>query len=117
MFQASFIFRPGTIDEEFHERNAEIGRRAAAVDGFLGEEAWQSPDGRLRQAVYFFATYEGLTTFVSDPAHRDAKARQARWYEGYHVIISRITDTYGDGRLPHATGDARRSRSANRARG
>jgi heme-degrading monooxygenase HmoA len=110
VFQACFLFRPGEIDDEFHRRNAEIGARAAAIDGFLGEEAWQSPDGTLRNAVYYWATRDGLDQFVRDAAHRDAKSQQARWYNGYHVIISEVTQTYGDGRLPHVTGDSRRQR-------
>lgn len=114
MFQACFIFRPGKIDEEFHQRNADISARAAAIEGFLGEEAWRSPDGSLRNAVYYWATREGLERFVRDAAHRDAKSKQARWYNGYHVIISEVTDTYGDGKLPHVTGDARRQRLAER---
>lgn len=108
MFQATFVFKPGKIDREFHDRNAEIGKRAAAIEGFLGEESWQSPDGTLRQAVYYWASQEGLTAFVNDKAHREAKKEQGRWYEGYHVIISKITNTYGDGRLLHPTGDARK---------
>jgi heme-degrading monooxygenase HmoA len=117
MYQATFIFRPGVIDTEFHDRNAEISARAAAIDGFLGEESWRSANGALRSAVYFWATREGLDQFVRDPAHRDAKARQARWYDGYHVIISEVTHTYGDGKLPHITGDARRQRAAERGGG
>ncbi len=110
MFQATFIFRPGKIDQDFLDRNTEIGNRAAAIEGFLGEESWLSPDGKLRQAVYFWATEEGLSAFVNDKVHRDAKKEQGRWYDGYHVIISEITSTYGDGRLMHPTGDARRRR-------
>lgn len=110
MYVASFIFRPGTIDQEFHDRNAEISSRAASIDGFLGEESWRSPDGTLRNAVYYWATKDGLDRFVRDPEHRAAKGKQRQWYQGYHVIISEVTDTYGDGRLPHVTGDARRQR-------
>lgn len=117
MFVASFIFRPGVIDQDFHDRNAEIGLRASTIDGFLGEEAWRSPNGDLRNAVYYWATREGLEKFVRDPAHRDAKGQQARWYDGYHVVISEITDTYGDGRLPHVTGDARRQKLMERRGG
>ena len=80
------------------------------MEGFVAEESWQSPDGGLRMAAYYWATREALDAFVRDGAHRQAKARQARWYEGYHVIVSQVVDTYGDGRLPHPTGDARRAR-------
>ena len=33
------------------------------------------------------------------PQHREAKDLVQRWYDGYRIVISEITATYGDGRL------------------
>lgn len=110
MFQASFIFRPGKLDEEFHRINDTVAEEARGMDGYLGEESWSSPAGGLRLVNYFWRDREALDAFVALASHRSAKREQARWYEGYHVIISEVVGTYGDGRLPHLTGDTRRSR-------
>ena len=109
MLQAAFMFRPGRSDAEFDALNAQIAACAAGLDGFLGEETWRSPDGTLRLAIYYWRDRQVLDRFVQDTVHRKAKSRQAEWYDGYHVIISEIVSTYGDGRLEHLTGDGRRS--------
>lgn len=112
MYQAAFMFRPGPTDAEFQAFNAQINACAIRLDGFLGEENWQSPDGSLRMALYYWADRICLDAFVRDPIHRKAKARQAEWYNGYHVIVSEVISSYGDGRLPHPTGDSRRKNNA-----
>lgn len=112
MLQASFLFRPGRLDAEFEALNAAIGARAREIAGFVGEEGWRSPDGSLRLAVYFWTDRESLDRFLRDDVHRRAKGRQREWYDGYHVIVSEIVSTYGDGRLPHVTGDSLRGRPA-----
>ena len=33
------------------------------------------------------------------PAHREAKARQSRWLNGYQVVVSQVLRVYGDGKL------------------
>ena len=114
MFQASFIFRPGELDENFHAANDVIAGAAKAIEGYLGEESWASPGTGLRMATYFWETREALDQFAKLASHRAAKQQQGRWYEGYHVIIAETATTYGDGKLSHVTGDTRRARS-NRA--
>ncbi|WP_227287690.1 hypothetical protein [Boseongicola sp. H5] len=112
MLQATFMFRPGQIDAEFDVLNAQISARAEQIDGFVGEESWRFPKGDLRLAVYYWSDREGLDRFVRDAVHVKAKGRQSQWYNGYHVIVSQIVSTYGDGKLPHVTGDWRRTRRA-----
>ena len=34
------------------------------------------------------------------PQHLEAKGQVARWYDGYRIVVSQITATYGDDRLP-----------------
>lgn len=109
MYQASFIFRPGQLDEDFHKANKVIGEAAAAIEGYAGEESWCSPATGLRMAAYYWRTREALDEFARLASHRAAKQQQARWYQGYHVIISKIETTYGDGTLEHVTGDKRRA--------
>ncbi|WP_299794460.1 antibiotic biosynthesis monooxygenase [uncultured Marivita sp.] len=112
MFQAAFMFRPGQTDAEFDAFTAQINACANRLDGFLGEENWRSPDGTIRLAIYYWEDRACLDAFVRDPVHRQAKARQAEWYNGYHVIMSKVISTYGDERLPHVTGDSRRKRTS-----
>jgi heme-degrading monooxygenase HmoA len=110
MLQAAFMFRPGRTDAEFDALTAQIEACAKGIDGFLGEETWRSPDGALGLAIYDWTDRAALDRFVRDAVHREAKGRQAEWYDGYHVVISEVISTYGDGRLPHVTGDGRRAR-------
>lgn len=112
MFQASFLYRPGTLDSEFHRVSGAVADEAAQMEGFLGEESWTCRDTGLCNAVYYWRDRPSLDAFVRAAAHRAAKRQQARWYDGYHVIISEIVATYGDGRLAHVTGDSRRKRPA-----
>jgi hypothetical protein len=37
------------------------------------------------------------------PQHLEAKDQYQRWYDGYQIVVSEVTATYGDGRLPHVT--------------
>jgi len=108
MYQASFIFRPGQLDEDFHKANEVIGEAASAIEGYLGEESWSSQATGLRMATYYWRSREALNEFARLASHRAAKQQQSRWYQGYHVIVSKIETTYGDGKLEHVTGDTRR---------
>ena len=44
MFSISFIFKPGTYDDEFHRLGAATEAVANGTEGFLGSEAWWSED-------------------------------------------------------------------------
>jgi heme-degrading monooxygenase HmoA len=95
-----FIFQPGQYDDDFHRLDGEIDAYARSLPGFDRVETWQSADGRLVNAVYYFADKESLGQLSRVPQHREAQGQVQRWYDGYRIVVSEITTTYGDGRLP-----------------
>ena len=103
MYSAAFIFQPGTYDAEFHRLDALIDEVARSSEGFLGSETWISPDGKTKNATYYWTNLESLKVFSQHPDHIEAKRNYAKWYDGYHVIISKIERVYGDGALEHPT--------------
>lgn len=109
MYSAAFIFEPGQYDDEFHRLNDIIDAVAKSLPGFLGVDSWQSTSGSLRNVTYFWSDLETLKTFSSHPAHQEAKRQYARWYKGYHIIVSQVLRSYGDGALTHITPDNRRN--------
>ena len=109
MYQISFIFKPGTYDEDFHALNRAIDAVAAATPGFLGTDSWVSPDGAMRNATYYWSDLAHLRDFAQSAVHKQAKGQYGRWYDGYRIVVARITNSYGDGRIEHLTdpsGDA-----------
>jgi hypothetical protein len=38
---------------------------------------------------------------MDHPVHREAKARQARWLKGYHVVVAQVLRSHGDGGTAH----------------
>ena len=109
MYSASFIFEPGDYDSEFHALNAKIDAVAESLPGFLGSETWLSPDGKRRNAIYYWETLDALKTFSRDPNHLEAKRQYSKWYKGYHVVVAEILRTYGDGGIEHVTPNARQA--------
>lgn len=107
MFIAAFHWLPGQYDEQFHELNARIDAVARANPGFVGAESWQGADGSRRCATYYWRDMASLQAFAHDPAHLEAKREYARWYDGYHIVISQVLRSYGDGRMPHLAANAR----------
>ncbi len=103
MYAAAFIFEPGTYDERFHTLDAQIEAAAASNPGFLGRETWQSADGLRFNATYYWSDLESLKAFSQNPLHLEAKAAYQRWYKGYHIVISEVMRSYGDGVLNHIT--------------
>lgn len=103
MFSAAFIFKPGTYDDEFHRLNGLIERAANATDGYLGAESWQSPDGAVLNAIYYWETLEALKDFSTNPHHLEAKKQYSKWYDGYHIVVSEIVRSYGDETIAHFT--------------
>ena len=108
MFSAAFIWEPGTYDAEFNELNALIEAAATSTPGYLGVEAWQSEDGKRRNATYYWDALESLKALSVHPKHIEAKHKYARWYNGYHVVISEVVKSYGDGAFAHLTSDTQR---------
>lgn len=110
MYCASFISQPGTYDSEFHDLTRMIDQVASSLVGFLGVESWHASDSERKCTNYYWADLEALKAFASHPVHRQAKRHYARWYDGYHVIISEIVRSYGDGSILHITPNDRPSR-------
>ncbi|HEX3124630.1 MAG TPA: DUF4188 domain-containing protein [Rhodanobacteraceae bacterium] len=111
MHSAAFIFEPGTYDARFHELNALIDAAARATPGYLGAESWCSPDGRRANATYYWESLEALREFSTHPKHVEAKREYQRWYRGYHIVISEIVRSYGDGAFAHFTPNTRAART------
>lgn len=101
MFAATFTFSQGEYDEEFHKRDQAIAGVARSIPGYLGEEAWENTAAGLISTVYYWETLAALQQLVEHPMHLSAKQLQGRWLQGYHVTISQVLRTYGDGGVPH----------------
>ncbi len=103
MYSAAFIWEPGVYDAEFHRLNAIIDGVARSLPGFLGVDSWQTADGGRRNATYYWDSLDTLATFSAHPVHREAKRQYARWYKGYHIVVSQVLRSYGDGAIAHVT--------------
>ena len=101
MIAATFIFKPGTYDDEFHRLDAIIMAVAEATPGYIGAERWWSKDGSERSVVYYFETQEALKAFSRDETHLEAKRQSKRWYEAYRVVISEVLSSHSDGEMDH----------------
>ncbi|KVR67129.1 antibiotic biosynthesis monooxygenase family protein [Burkholderia ubonensis] len=99
MYASTFIFRAGQYDDEFHRLDRQIADIARAIPGYLGEETWERADAGLIQNVYYWESEEALQQLIRHPAHLEAKAKHARWLDGYRVVISKVIREYGDGNL------------------
>ena len=99
MICAQFIFKPGTYDEEFHRLDGEIDAFARSLPGFDRIELWHAPESGVINAIYYFTDRESVAQLSRFPQHLEAKGQVQRWYDGYRIIISEVTSTYGDGRL------------------
>lgn len=47
----------------------------------------------------FLRLDQSVAQLARFPQDRQAKDQVARWYNGYRIVISEVTATYGDGRL------------------
>ncbi|KRB84960.1 antibiotic biosynthesis monooxygenase family protein [Noviherbaspirillum sp. Root189] len=112
MLTAAFIFQPGKRDAEFDRLNALISEAARATGGFLGEESRQSADGQLLNTTYYWDSMEALKRFSSHPKHLEAKRGYKHWYGGYHVVMSEVAKSFGDGGPEHLTPSERMGTSS-----
>ena len=103
MFSISFIFKPGTYDDEFRRLDAATQAVAESTEGYLGSETWWSDDRTMCNAIYYWADLAHLSDFAQATTHRAAKSAYDRWYDGYQVVVAEVRGAYGDGRLPHLT--------------
>lgn len=108
MYSAAFIWEPGEYDAEFHRLNALIEGVARSLPGYRGVESWQRADGGLRNATYYWDNLDTLKAFSTHPVHQEAKRQYARWYRGYHIVVSQVLRSYGDAAFEHITPNERR---------
>ena len=107
MYAAAFIFEPGADDERFHTLDALIEAAAVANPGYLGRETWYSEDRTRLNATYYWRDLDALKVFSAHPQHLEAKREYQRWYKGFHIVISEVVRSYGDGALSHITPNSR----------
>lgn len=107
MYTAAFIFEPANYDERFHALDALIEAAARATPGFLGSETWHSADGARINATYYWTDLASLNAFAKDPNHLQAKREYQQWYKGFHIVISEVIRSYGDGAFVHITPNTR----------
>lgn len=101
MFSATFTFAKGEYDDEFHRLDRAIAEVAKAIPGYLGEEAWENSSTGLVSTVYYWQTLEALRQLIEHPTHLAAKQKQAKWINGYHIVIAQVIRSYGDGGIAH----------------
>ena len=103
MYSATFIFDKKQFDDEFHALDAVIAAAARETVGFLGDESWQDASTGRWCNVYYWSDEAGLQQLMQHPTHLQAKAGQARWLDGYQVVVSKVLRSYGDERISHPT--------------
>ena len=54
-----------------------------------------------------FHRLNAIKTFSTHPVHQQAKREYAHWYAGYHIVVSQVLRSYGDGAFEHVTPNAR----------
>ena len=99
MYSSTFIFAKGEWDDEFYKLDEEIAKAARSTPGYLGEESWENQQNGLVSNVYYWESLEALQGLMRHPKHLEAKAKQAAWLNGYHVVIAQVLRTYGDSKL------------------
>jgi heme-degrading monooxygenase HmoA len=107
MYIAMFIFDPGERDAEFQRLNELIDEAARATGGLIGQESWCEANGTRINATYYWETLDALKKFSSHPTHLEAKRQYRRWYEGYHVVVAEVLNSYGDEAFEHLTSNRR----------
>ena len=101
MYAATFTFAKKQFDEDFHRLDQAIAAAAKALPGYLGEESWDNASTGLSCNVYYWESLEALQALMQHPMHLQAKAAQANWLDGYHVVISQVLRSYGEPTWSH----------------
>jgi len=107
MYTSTFTFAIREFDDAFHTLDKQIAETARAIPGYLGEESWENAATGLVSNVYYWETMDALQALMRHPAHLAAKRAQARWLNGYHVVIAQVVGSYGDGGITHPLADRR----------
>jgi heme-degrading monooxygenase HmoA len=103
MYSATFIFDKKQFDTEFYTLDKAIAEAAKNTTGYIGEEAWENAETGRISTVYYWESMDGLQELMKHPKHLEAKAAQAKWLDGYHVVIAQVLRAYGDGTFAHPT--------------
>jgi heme-degrading monooxygenase HmoA len=101
MYTSTFTFAKREFDDDFHALDQAIAELARAIPGYLGEESWENPATGLMSNVYYWESLESLQALMAHPAHLAAKQQQARWLQGYQVVIAQVIGSYGDQGIAH----------------
>jgi heme-degrading monooxygenase HmoA len=99
LYTATFVFAKKQFDDDFHRLDAQIAAVARAIPGYLGEETWDNAVSGLVSNVYYWDSLAALQQLVQHPLHREAKASQSRWLDGFRVTIAQVLRRYGDAGL------------------
>jgi len=108
VYTAAFIYTISDYDDEFHRLNALIDAVARSLPDYLGSESWISEDGKKNNSTYYWSSLESLKQFSTHPQHLEAKRQYSRWYEGFHIVVSEVMRSYGDGGISHITPNERK---------
>jgi len=103
MVSATFIFQKKDYDDEFYRLDKIVEDSNKANPDFLGQDSWENIEKDLQCVVYYYESMKGLEDLKNISAHREAKKGYSKWYQGYHVVISEIINSYGDGFIQHST--------------
>ena len=101
MYTSTFTFAKRQYDDEFHALDNVIAEIAKSIPGYLGEESWKNAVTGLISNVYYWDTIDALRQLIEHPAHISAKQQQARWLNGYQIVIAQVIRSYGDGGIAH----------------
>lgn len=110
VYTATFTFAKRQYDDEFHALDQVIARVAKSIPGYLGEESWESAATGLISNVYYWESLESLRQLIEHPDHVRAKQQQARWLDGYQIVIAQVVRTYGEGNIEHPLAPFSRSK-------
>jgi heme-degrading monooxygenase HmoA len=99
MYSATFLFAKRQYDEDFHRLDVAIAEAARSIPGYLGEESWENAHSGVVSNVYYWDSLEALDVLMRHPKHLEAKSSQARWLDGYQVVIAQVVRTYGNSQL------------------
>lgn len=99
VFSATFTFAKKEFDEAFHKLDEAISKAAQSTPGYLGEVHWENPKTGLVSNAYYWDSLESLQKMMQHPDHLLAKQNQALWLDGYHVTVSQVLRSYGDGKI------------------
>ncbi len=103
-YVVNFMFRIKELDKDFHALNEKITKIARASEGYVDSSHWVlQEDKTVHGYTYYWKDMESLRAFSQHPVHQEAKRRYAEWLDGYHVEISQLIHSYGDGGVPHLT--------------